>query len=527
MPVDPLNDEFSRGKLDLKGDMKEDMAIKEYETLDAYSVTDLIQIRILLNKETGTLLYKVVLPELGSDESATLEWLRDSLFSILERSSEIPNVREREKYLSEKVASHIERKGLNLEEAMMRYLQYLITRDYLGYGKIDPLMKDGNVEDISCDGIGIPIYVYHRKYQYVRTNLIFDNGQELNNFIVYLAQKGNKQISVSDPILDASTPEGNRINATFGNEVTPRGGTFTIRLFKEVPFTPTDLVMLKTASPELLAYLWLAIENGRNIIVLGGTGVGKTSTLNAIALFVPPNSKVVSIEDTKEINIPHRNWISAVTRSGVGEGRFVTGKAAGEIDMFDLLVSALRQRPDYMIVGEVRGKEAYNLFQAMTMGQTTLTTMHAESIDDLILRLENRPLNIPRTMLTSINCVVKQSMVKLGGRKERRITEVSEIVRLDPESNELIFNTIFSWDPTTDKILFSGKSHGVMELAEGQEYGGDRIRDELERRADVIRSLAEKNVTSYTEIWDYLRSYSVNPSGLYTDIKRGIDSGRD
>ncbi|MEM0135697.1 MAG: type II/IV secretion system ATPase subunit, partial [Thermoplasmatales archaeon] len=275
--------------------------------------------------------------------------------------------------------------------------------------------------------------------------------------------------------------------------------------------TPVDLILLGTASSDLMAYLWLATERRKNIIIIGGTGVGKTSTLNAISLFLPPPSKIVSIEDTNEINIPHKNWIAAVTRVGVGEGRFVSGKSAGEIDMFDLLVSALRQRPDYILVGEVRGKEAYNLFQAMTMGQTTLTTMHAESIENLITRLESQPLNIPRTMIPSINIVVKQSLEKSGGAI-RRINEVSEIIQIDPETNEITYNTIFARDPTNDRIVFTGESAFLQEMM-----------DEFNRRKEILGYLVREKITSYNELWDYLRKYAQDPKKLYSDIIRFRD----
>jgi len=252
--------------------------------------------------------------------------LKDLLSNGTEGRINFSSFSEREEYIDKTLEELLSKVESGLEGVSLSRLKYFAKRDFLGYGKIDALLNDGNVEDISCDGVSIPLYVYHKKYQNLRTNIVFDGAQELNSFIVYLAQKGNKQISVSDPILDTSTPEGNRINATFGNEVTAKGGTFSIRIFNRVPFTPVDLVKLGTASQDLMAYLWLSVENGKNIVVLGGTGVGKTSTLNAITLFVPSTSKIVSIEDTREIKIPHKNWISAVTRSGVGEGRFVMVK---------------------------------------------------------------------------------------------------------------------------------------------------------------------------------------------------------
>ncbi len=519
MPDFPLVGGISSDSVNQKGDRSSTDNPSPFEMLESYSINAFVNVEILKDVKTGRLMYRSMSEKLDERDAKVLKELRSSLESTLWKEADASIPSDRESHIKEKIALILRERGLELDKKVLEYMQYLITRDYLGYGKIDSLMKDSNLEDISCDGVGSPIFVYHRKYQNLKTNVAFDDEQELNNFIVFLAQKGNRQISVSDPILDASTPEGNRINATFGKEVSSRGGTFSIRLFREVPFTPIDLVLLNTATPELMAYIWLAVEKGRNIIVLGGTGVGKTSTLNAISLFIPPNSKVVSIEDTKEINIPHKNWVAEVTRSGVGEGRFVTGRSAGEIDMFDLLVSALRQRPDYVIVGEIRGKEAYNLFQAMTMGQTTLTTMHAHSIEDMMTRLENQPLNIPRTMITSANLIITQSIVNVKGSLERRITEVSEIVRLDAESNELIFSKVFSWDASRDKITYSGHSVSLKEQLDrsGIDIGG--IGEEISRRKEVIRLMAEKRVTNFDEIWSQLRQYLMDPQGSFSRIE--------
>jgi flagellar protein FlaI len=226
----------------------------------------------------------------------------------------------------------------------------------------------------------------------------------------------------------------------------------------------------------------------------------------------------VSIEDTSEINIPHQNWIPAVTRSGVGEGRFMTGKSAGEIDMFDLVVSAMRQRPDYMIVGEVRGKEAYNLFQAMSMGQTTLTTMHAESVSSMLTRLENQPLNIPRTMITSMNCVIAQSQVRIGREMERRITDVSEIILLDPESNELTVSSVFSWDSSRERINFLGDSEILKGIMSTRNIGSDEMAEEMGRRSRLIRYLADRKITGYRSIWEYITKYYENPKEMLKEI---------
>ncbi|MGC8562187.1 MAG: type II/IV secretion system ATPase subunit [Thermoplasmata archaeon] len=487
----------------------------DLELVETYPINQYVTVEIRRDIKTARMLYRLVDAELGREGIEEMEELRKALLSDIGEIPSSPERKEIESYIRREIEMYFLGRGKRIGDQSLGQIHYILTSEFLGYGKIDAIMNDSNIEDISCDGVNIPIYVYHKKYQNLKTNVKFESDRELNNFIVLLAQKGNKQISISDPILDATTPEGNRINATFGHEVTARGGTFSIRLFKHIPLTPIDLVVMDTASSDLIAYLWLAIEHGKNIIIIGGTGVGKTSTLNAISLFIPPSSKIVSIEDTKEINIPHKNWIGAVTRVGVGEGRFISGKSAGEIDMFDLLVSALRQRPDYMLVGEVRGKEAYNLFQAMTMGQTTLTTMHAESVENMITRLESQPLNIPRTMLPSINIVVRQSLVRADGTTKRRLTDVSEIIQIDSETNEITFNTIFSWNQTVDKIVMTGESA----ILEG-------LTEEFKRRKEILKFLAKQNVTGYSEMWKYLRRYYQDPEKVYSEVALSTDSRR-
>ena len=233
-------------------------------------------------------------------------------------------------------------------------------------------MTDSEVEDISCDGVGIPLYIYHRKFGSIRSNLKFEDSKVLDDYVVWLAQRSGKHISVASPILDATVPDGSRLQATLGMHVTKRGSSFTIRRFRDNPFTPVDLLKFRTMSPEMMAYLWIAIENGQSMMVCGGTASGKTTTLNATLLFIPPQMKIVSIEDTRELNLPHENWVPSLTRAGFGAKNPTSGKAPGEIDMFDLLAAALRQRPQYLMVGEVRGAEAFIVFQAMATGQDLL-----------------------------------------------------------------------------------------------------------------------------------------------------------
>src|SRR3989337_204400 len=326
-------------------------------------------VRILYDTMANEYFYEVIEPKLLEEEEELLEVLKEILVESLELLEDAGK-EAKEQYLRRIVEGLLRELGVQLHPVSKERIMYYVLRDFIPYGPIDVTMIDTQVEDISCDGVNVPFYIYHRKYGSIPSNLRFDTALELDSFVVWLAQRCGKHISVAQPMLDATVPDGSRLQATLGMNVTKRGSSFTIRRFRENPFTPLDLVRFKTMSPEMMAYLWLAIENGQSMLICGGTASGKTTTLNAILLFIPPQMKIVSIEDTRELNLPHENWVPLLTRAGFGGKSAHTGKAAGEIDMFDLLTAALRQRPQYMMIGEVRGQEAFAVFQAMATGRS-------------------------------------------------------------------------------------------------------------------------------------------------------------
>ncbi|HYB78482.1 MAG TPA: type II/IV secretion system ATPase subunit, partial [Thermoplasmata archaeon] len=407
--------------------------------------------RVSYNDRNKEYLYEVIEPQLSAHEKQLVEHLKSTLNRIL--GSDVGGLSPADKraYLREEAREYFRSRGITLSPISLERIIYYTLRDFVGYGPIDALIRDLDVEDISCDGVEVPLFIFHGKYESVKTNIMFADEDALDSFIIMLGQRCSKAVSVSAPILDGTTPEGHRVQATYGREVTTRGASFTIRRFKERPFTPVDLVAMGTANEEMVAYFWLAAEQGESVIVCGGPAAGKTSTLNAIALFIPPTAKIVSIEDTREVNLPHENWIPGATRSGTGD-RGSDGKAAGEVDMFDLVRAALRQRPNYIIVGEVRGKETYTMFQAMATGHTTYSTMHADSVKSMVNRLENPPINTPRILLSALNNVVIQIQTRSDKGVVRRLKQVLEIVGFEPETNELITNTVYEWDPATDKF---------------------------------------------------------------------------
>ncbi|MHC1710392.1 MAG: type II/IV secretion system ATPase subunit [Methanomassiliicoccales archaeon] len=477
------------------------------EVLDQYPVvSDYAFIRITYNNNLSEYLYEVIEPTLNREEQELLDLLKDTLHRTLGYEWEKLTQLDKEEYLRESVDSFIRTRGIKVEQLAKKRIGYYIIRDFVGHGPIDVMMRDDMVEDISCDGYNVPIFIFHGKWESTRSNIIFTNEDELNSFVVTLAQRSGKQISVAAPILDGTTVEGHRVQATYSREVTTRGSTFTIRRFKNKPFTPTDLMRYKTVSPEMMAYLWIGVENGESMILVGGTASGKTSALNSLAIFIPPGAKIVTIEDTREINLPHDNWIPGATRTGVGE-KDKDGRAAGEIDMYDLVRAALRQRPNYIIVGEVRGKETYIMFQAMATGHSTYSTMHADSVKSMVNRLENPPINCPRILLTALRNVLIQSQVKVGNDFVRRMKQIVEIVGFEPETNELITNTVYEWDPATDRHIFKGHSFLFDKIMEMKSLTHDEMMAEFDRRVEVVTYLLKKDIRNHREIWNLVNSY--------------------
>jgi len=482
--------------------------------------------RVVYDRQRAEYVYECWEPQLEEKEQTLLDTIKDALNRTLEYEWEKMAAKDKEQYLQEAVESFLKSRGIKLDPTTREKLEYYITRDFVGYGPIDALMTDARIEDVSCDGVAIPLFIFHQKYESVKTNVVFPDEDILNNFVVALGQRCGKQISVAAPILDGTSTEGHRVQATYAREVTTRGSSFTIRRFKERPFTPVDLIKFGTASPEMVAYVWIAVEHGESMMVCGGTASGKTATLNAAALFIRPGAKIVSIEDTREINLPHENWIPGTTRSGIGE-RGADGKAPGEIDMYDLVRAALRQRPNFIIVGEVRGKETYTMFQAMATGHPTMSTMHADSVKSMVNRLENPPINTPRILLTALKFVVIQKHARVGDATVRRVTQIVELVGFEPETNELITNTVYEWDPGTDSFIYKGHSFLFDEIMEMKNMTHEEMEQEFQRRVDLVNYMVEKGMNDFREISKVVVSYYQYPEETAKRVRGEMGWGRD
>lgn len=392
-------------------------------------------------------------------------------------------------------------------EAQVTKLLYYLTRDFVGYERIDPIKHDINVEDISCDGYDSPVFVYHTDYEQIITNVA--HGRErLDDFVVKLAQRSGKGISKRRPQVDATLPDGSRAQLTLGREVSDHGTNYTIRQFKDVPFTPIDLINWHTFSLEQMAYLWLCIENHKSLIFAGGTASGKTTSLNAVSLFIPSNAKIVSIEDTREVELPQRNWIASVTRPSFSEGD------GGDVDEFDLLEAALRQRPDYIVMGEIRGEEGRTLFQVMSTGHTTYTTFHADSVGEVLKRFTTDPINVSKTMFTALDLVSVQTSTRVRGRKVRRNKSLTEINHYDAEHDEINVRDVYEWQAESDEFLEVGDSNTLEEIRFDRGWSREELQEQLLVRQAVLAYLIDNGLNEYRQVAATLQAFINDPETI-------------
>jgi len=401
-----------------------------------------------------------------------------------------------------------------LTEYQVEKLLYLLKRDFIGYERIDGIKHDINVEDISCDGYNSPVFVYHSEYEQIISN-IYHGEDELDDFVVKLAQRSGKGISKRLPQVDATLPDGSRAQLTLGKEVSDHGTNYTIRQFKDVPFTPIDLINWNTFSLDEMAFLWLAIENHKSLIFAGGTASGKTTSLNAVSIFIPSSAKIVSIEDTREVELPQRNWIASVTRPSF------TDDEQGDVDEFDLLEAALRQRPDYIVMGEIRGEEGRTLFQVMSTGHTTYTTFHADSVDEVLKRFTTDPINVSKTMFTALNLVSIQTQTRVQGKKVRRNKSLTEINHYEAEHDEINVQDVYQWQAETDEFLKMGDSNTLEEIRFDRGWSVDKLETELFKREVILAYLIKNELNTYAEVAATVQAFINDPETILTLIANG------
>ncbi|MDD3621249.1 MAG: type II/IV secretion system ATPase subunit [Methanofollis sp.] len=457
--------------LDLPPANGDDGLIDRYWLVPPFSYANIVR------TDPVTLRYEITEPKVTEKELVVLEETFEHLRTALVYDS--PRKRG-EMDLDPDLARKVIRSfDPEIADERVEVLYYYLRRNFLGYGKLDPLMHDEQIEDITCNGAGVPLFLYHRRYASIETDCVFDDT-ELNKFVLKLAQKADKQLSLTTPLVDAALPEGSRAQITYSDIISSKGSSFTIRKFKADPMTPVDLIENQTYDTDLMAHIWLAVENHKSMIIAGGTASGKTSTMNAASFFIPAVAKIVSIEDTREIQLPHANWLPMRTR----ESANVSG--TGDVGMFRLLKAALRQRPEFIIVGEVRGEEAQTLFQAMNTGHTTYSTLHAGSVKEAVNRLTHDPISVPVAMFGALDLILVQSLLYEGGRGFRRCLSLNEVA---VEGDEIRWVPLFTWDHRQDRFV---------RVYETSEVFGDIAYRHGWDRADLDEALAVRRAALET-----------------------------
>lgn len=490
-----------------------------FKEVELYEVNPLYgYIRIAYDPESHEYQYQAIEAVLTEKEQELLEAIKLKFIETLDVNLKEISRKNAEGLLKENVIKYLQEYRINISPRKRERIMYHIVRDFVGYGEIDVLMRDPYIEDISCDGPNTPIYIYHKEYNSIPANIEFPSDEILDSFSIRIAQICGRHISIARPILDATMPDGSRIQMTLGREITTRGSTFTIRRFKDNPISPTNLVDFHTFSTAMMAYLWLSVESNKSLIFAGGTASGKTTAMNAVSLFIQPEMKIVSIEDTRELNLSHPNWIPGVTRQAF------SGEDKGSIEMYELLRASLRQRPEYIIVGEVRGTEAYVLFQAMSTGHTTFSTMHADSVQSVVHRLENPPINVPRIMIQALDLVAIQVQVKVGGERVRRCKSLTEIVGVDPRTGELLTNDVFVWDAARDMFQYSGRSYVVESAMESRGWTEEKVRDELKQRQNILEWARNKKISNFKDFAKIVVAYNREPEMIMKLVRQELDA---
>lgn len=470
------------------------------EYVEGYWVNEpFAYVTIRFNAKTREWRYHVLEPTLSAAETFVRRDVERAVRNTW-RDRSTPD--DEEGFTEEALKTVIDEHAAELEPGPRCKLEYYLSRDFTGYGPIDPMMHDPNLEDISCDGYGVPLFVYHQRYRDLSTNRSFEVPY-LDDLVIRLAQRAGDYLSVASPRGGGMLPDGSRIQLTLGTEISDRGSNFTIRRFSEVPFTPLDLIGTNTFSVEQMAYLWLAIENNMSILFVGPTASGKTTSLNAASLFLPPNRKVVSVEQVRELVIPHDNWIASVTRDTTGGGRDAIG-------MYDLLQDALHQRPEYLLVGEIRTdpEVVRTFFHSIFTGHPGGTTFHAKDAGSAVDRLLSDPLSVPPRMINAIDIVSVQRQVLLDDHRVRRNYAISE-VRME---DDLEVVPLFEWDPYTDSFDHAddlyGDSSVLRDVAENRGWDELDINEELYRRRIYLQYLIEDGHTDYEEVSAALHLFS-------------------
>ncbi len=506
--------------------------VRDYEEKDdiLYQTDDIIFAHLSKGDRNTGNMYYVIEPFLTEEEKELYDQIENEVFEnsltasmkeegaaseegLEETYENIVSVGEKESGILNKF--NLNGSKFKVPQEIYDKMLYLLKRNIVSMGPLDPLLKDRTNEDIHVVSSD-EVHINNKIFGMMESNIDLGTEEEYKRWLKSMSERVGSPVSQGNPIVDTSLPDGSRLNIIFPDDVSIEGPTLTIRQFEEIPPSVFQIVKWGTMSPELAAYLWLCVETNMSMTIAGETAAGKTTTLNAATTFIPKDNKIVSAEETLELKIPHEAWQRLKTREGDSE--------AQDVDLFDLVIASLRARPDNLIIGEVRGKEAFNVFQAMQTGHPTMFTFHAGNIVALVHRFTGEPLNVPEAFLGNLNVAMFQNFIKRQGKELRRITSVREIEGFSKQMGGLVTRQVFDWDPVRDITRFLGRNNSFVleeKVAESMGYSDPRkIYDELDTRADVIRKALAKNLVGYDEAIKVINTYQ---SGGIDELSKKFD----
>ncbi len=495
-----------------EGGVRRSTTVKTYEIM----VLPRVAVRIIITPE-GKYRYIVEEPQLNERAKEILERVRTKILKdveLLQQFAELTSLDDGLE-LAMKVVRREAKKDVKrgvLSDNDVASIAYYIARDFVGYGPIDPLIRDPHIEDITCDGVEVPIYVFHNEFEWIETNVVFKTSEELEKVIRKLAYRAGIEPTIAQPIVEGVIkPEGYRVHIVL-DVVSRRGHTFTIRRFRESPFTIVELISRGMLDPGLAALLWLVAESKQGIVIYGPTGAGKTTLLNAIAMLLPPEVKIVVAEDTPEITLPfHENWVAMVTRLS-------SDRNVQSVTLQMQVESAMRQRPDILILGEIRSREAYSFFQAVSTGHGGLTTVHAESVEALIRRLTSPPMNVPKALIATTRLFVQVLRLAIEGTVHRKIVVVHEVDSYDPSRDVIRLRTVSKWDRASNLWLLKlSGSTTLSTIANLAALPVGEIVEDLLRRATLLWYATKKNL-DIVSLYALIRRYKRDPEVVYREI---------
>ncbi len=471
---------------------------KDVKVIDSYKLNlegVVVDVTIYAEEEEAVPVYNIAILNISDTTQRILNKLREEFISRVNIGAikEYEDVDIKQKFKDE-IRTLIKKyfPGINSETSEL--LVNHVIQQNVGLGNIEILLKDANLEEIVVNSAKSPVWVYHRKHGWLKTNVFIPSEAKIRHYATTIGREVGKEITLLKPLMDAHLLTGDRVNATL-SPISTDGNTITIRKFAEKPWSITDLITSNTMNYEAAAWVWLAIQNELSMIIAGGTGSGKTSALNAIANFFPPNQRIISIEDTRELTLPNTlHWVPLETRLPNPEGK-------GEITMLDLVVNSLRMRPDRIIMGEVRKKaEAEVLFEAMHTGHSVYATIHANNAEETITRLTSPPIEVPKTVIGSLSMILVQSRNRRTGK--RRTLQLAEIQK---DGNASV---LMQLDIIKDALLTTSESKRTMETL--NLYTGltpAEVKKDLLSKTAILRWLVAENITDVHQIGIIMSKY--------------------